>query len=218
MNSPGTLLDHLPAVYRSWEALAPLLAAFEEVLFGPDRDGAPGLSQRIDAIPDLFAIDPHRGVASPDAFVPWLAQWVAFTPREGLGTDELRRIVAAIVPLYPMRGTKAYVEAVLRLCVPQIEAVSIDDEAVGLTLGRSTLGVDSLLVAERPFWFSVTVRAPADAVEASASADTLAARQSFERKLRRLIDFAKPAHTAYELRCEFDPAGPSGSRGRPGSA
>ena len=35
MSGRGTLLGSLPAVYHSWDALAHLLAAFEEVLFGP---------------------------------------------------------------------------------------------------------------------------------------------------------------------------------------
>lgn len=263
MNERGVLLGHLPAIYHSWEALARLLAAFEEVLFGPAQegaigsgregtiglpqksatglgqkdatgswqkdaaglgpegatdpgqegatgwapDGAPGLAQRIAAIPDLFAVAASPGAPGrpqavcPEPFVAWLAQWVAFTPCEGFSTAELRRIVAGIVPLYPMRGTKAYLEALLRLCVPQIERVTIDDRFEGLTLGRSTLGADSFLMAERPYWFRVDVRVPAAALDTEAGPR---AKALFEAKVARLIDFAKPAHTGYELSCEFD--------------
>ena len=54
---------------------------------------------------------------------------------------QLRRIVAGIVPLYGRRGTRGYLERLLRLCFDEIASLDIDDDAgPGLRLGRARAG------------------------------------------------------------------------------
>lgn len=240
MSERAVLMGHLPAIYHGWEALAELLAAFEEVLLGPDGQGAPGLQQRIAALPDLFDVRPpgrpdradatartggpdpadspdaadsaiardpgdapggRPGLAGPDAFAGWLAGWVAFTPHAQFPAGELRRILGGIVPLYPMRGTRGYLESVLRLCLPAVGRVSIDDELPGLTLGRSRVGIDAHLARELPHRFRVEIGVPRAALP---EGDAAAALAGIERQARALVAFAKPAHTRAEVACVVD--------------
>ena len=213
------LLDLLPAIYRSDDAgddLPALLGVFEALLFDGDDDGEDdgglhGIARRIDAMPHLFAPlgmdDPDGPERTPDRFVPWLATWLAFTPAPLFEPARLRRIVAGIVPLHGRRGTRAYLDTLLRLCFDEIAEVRIDErQRAGLRLGESRLGVDSLLAHDRPFRFSVEI-ALRPGTFATAAPRGSAAATRFERQVRATIDFAKPAHTAYELRLHRAPAG-----------
>lgn len=208
--TPTRLLDHLPAIYRSGDGgdddLARLLGVFEEFFFvggGQAPQQVDGIARRLEAIPALFAPlglgsddhgDDHDSDRTPAPFVPWLATWLSFTPHHLFEPERLRHIVAGIVPLYGKRGTRAYLEALLTLCfADEIAGVSIDEQALGgLCIGSSKLGVDSRLSEERPFWFSVDIEVRRDdASPAGAS--------RLEQRVRTIIDFARPAHTAYSL-------------------
>jgi phage tail-like protein len=222
---PGNrLLALLPAIYRSDDAgddLLPLLRVFEEFLFDGHVDAqirTDGIERRLKAVPTLFAphgLDGDNAGAqeseegrTPERFLPWLASWLAFTPRDLFEPERLRHVVAGIVPLYGRRGTRVYLEALLTLCFEEIAAVQIDErEQVGLRVGLSRLGVDSLLARERPFWFGVDIELRRDAM--AAVRPTAAMR--FEQQVRAVIDFAKPAHTAYELRMHRAHSGASAS-------
>jgi phage tail-like protein len=201
------LFQTLPAAFRASDTagdLRRLLDAFDAMLFGRRDPGRPGIEMEVDAIPRYFApLPPEPGNESmmcPDRFLPWLAQWVAFTPHALFSPPQLRRIVAGIVPLYTRRGTRAYLEQLLRLCFEEIDAVEIDEAAgPGLRLGHARVGEDSVLGPGRPFWFRVVLVLRAGEARAGA----------FEDRVRALIDFAKPAHTAYELM--FKAGGPASS-------
>ena len=218
------LLEHLPAIYRgedTGDELRTLLGVFEAFLFDGDCQEPTrlqGIERRLAALPSLFAPlgreenedDAARGSPgeqgaergqdneddrTPRRFLPWLASWLAFSPRELFEPERLRRVVAGIVPLYGRRGTRVYLEALLTLCFEEIAAVRIDEhEHVGLRVGLSRVGVDSLLAEERPFWFRVDI----DLRRELAARPAASAR--FEEQVRAVIEFAKPAHTAYELR------------------
>jgi len=193
-SAPARLLGHLPAVFRAADTsgdLRRLLAAFEAVLFGEGDPARPGIEEQVDAIPRYFAPLPGPAeTACPDRFLPWLAQWLAFAPHALFSPPELRRIVAGIVPLYGWRGTRVYLERLLALCFEDIDAVAIDESpGAGLRLGQARIGVDSLLGTDTPFRFRVVLGLRGDAPAGAA----------FEARVRAIIDFARPAHTAYEL-------------------
>ncbi|QCP49804.1 hypothetical protein FAZ95_11840 [Trinickia violacea] len=196
------LLHSLPAIYRAADdsgQLRALLAAFEDILFASDDLKAPAIAQQIDAIPALFAplgLDAadHAHARTPDRFLPWLAQWVAFEPYRLFSADRLRIIIAGIVPLYGRRGTRRYLKALLRLCFEGIGEIRIDENPLhGFTIGRARLGEDSVLVREAPFRFSIDIALREDAGEAHEPWDV------FEQRVRAVVDFAKPAHTVYDL-------------------
>ena len=198
------LLASLPAVYREADRgaghgdLQALLAAFEAVLLGTTDSAAPeGYEQRIAALPSLLSPTREAGAfaeATRDAFLPWIAaRWVAFTPFAHFEPARLRRIVAGIVPLYARRGTPAYLIALLHLCFDEVAHVGLREHlSGGLRVGEGQVGRTTQLGSARPFSFGVEVQLhPRGATEHRMSA--------LETAIRAVIDFAKPAHTDYEL-------------------
>jgi phage tail-like protein len=212
------MLDSLPAIYRNNDEgghLQRLLGAFEEVLFYNDDPATPGIEQQIDAIPSFFSpsgITPGYGIAeqsvatrAPDRFLAWLATWVAFTPHALFPPEQLRTIISGIAPLYSKRGTRDYLEQLLKLCFPEIREVEIDDNPVpGFVIGEAKVGEDTLFGDERPFWFRVDIGAyqRGTVSEAPAGQHTFDEHE-FEQRVRTIVDFAKPAHTDYELHVYF---------------
>ncbi|MGF6545832.1 phage tail protein [Paraburkholderia sp. BR13444] len=214
-DTAGRLLAALPAIYRATggDQLRMLLSAFERMLLASGNADAPAIADEIDAIPRLFAplgVRPSasrqtiNGPASiqnearppaPDRFMPWLAQWVAFTPYRYFSADELRRIVAGIVPLYGRRGTRDYMEKLLALCFGEIGESSIDENPVhGFVIGRSHLGVDTELAVSEPYRFRVEFR-----LHERDLARAHGAPHDLEERVRAVVEFARPAHTEYEL-------------------
>jgi hypothetical protein len=226
----GRLLQLLPAIYRvAGERNAPglrsLLAAFESLLLETpgERGAAASIADKIADMPELFrptaeadAQDGQGG--TPREFLAWLAQWVALAPRfselllepasernpeSALATERaFRNALARIVPLYGMRGTRRFLEEALRLFIPEVVEVEIDDRDLpGLQVGGSALGKDTWLVTYRPFHFRIAVRF------AGASGDAQGLRRrsrTLRRKAEAIIELSKPAHTAYDARWIFD--------------
>lgn len=218
-DAAGRLLAALPAIYRATDdsgQLRALLTAFERLLLASGDPNSPSIADEIDAIPSLFAplgvepsaqwptasgparIQSDKRPPAPERFLPWLAQWVAFTPYRYFSADELRRIVAGIVPLYGRRGTREYMQELLVLCFGEIEALSIDENPVhGFVIGRAQLGVDTVLAVSEPFRFRVEIRLRARA--ADGAHEGYEGRQDLEERVRAVVEFARPAHTEYEL-------------------
>ena len=203
------MFESLPAVFRGRDEtgdLGRLLAVLGSFFFtGRLTRGEqflPGLEQRLDEIPALFAPlaepqDELRVWRTPERFLPWLATWLAFTPHELFPRESLRRIVGGIVPLYGRRGTRDYLVRLLELCFgDEVAQIHVDDRpGTGFTIGRSALGVDTLLAVSRPFCFKVVV----ERHEATTEPPGSEAAEALQHRLRAVIDFAKPAHTVYEL-------------------
>jgi phage tail-like protein len=198
----------LPAVFRDRDDsgdLARLLGVFEALFFtGSADEGAelPGIERQLPAIPALFS--PNLGVKcqgttwrTPDTFMHWIATWLSFSPHALFPPEALRRIVAGIVPLYGFRGTRHYLIQLLQLCFgEEISGVHVDDRPrVGFTIGESAVGTDTRLAEGRAFWFKVVIELRDETMASLASNG----RNTLEQRLRAVIDFAKPAHTAYEL-------------------
>jgi phage tail-like protein len=188
------LTDFLPGIYRRSEVLKEFLWAFEsttEDVPGSEETGGEAgvtfgsLEENIDRIASFF--DPHE---APGAFLPWLAQWVALTALVG-PEDRQRRLIAEIVPLYRKRGTRTYVEELLRLYTGAAASVE-EDVLPGMEVGvRSAVGQETRL-GEDPFRFTVRMRVrpvPASMEE----------RAELTALAHMVVRLAKPAHTHYEL-------------------
>jgi phage tail-like protein len=202
---PGQrLLANLPALYAERDGsgdLARLLGVFEALFLDGGGDGEEplgGLERSLRAIPGLFlpageTVDCELPGErhTPDRFLAWLLEWLAFTPYEYFDAAARRRIAAGIVPLYGWRGTRYYLEQLLALCFPdEFEVSRVEDRRRGgFVIGESRLGSDTRLALQQAFRFRVIV------------AFRPGRRRSaeLEHRLRVVIDFAKPAHTAYEL-------------------
>jgi phage tail-like protein len=211
MSEAGTrMLESLPAIYRASDSgghLGQLLGAFEEILFYNEEGQEPfGIEQQIDAIPSLFSPLGDENtrqlsyMQTPDRFLSWLATWVAFTPHELFSPDQLRTLISRIVPLYAKRGTRAYLEELLKLCFEEISDVKIDEDAASkFKVGHCRVGIDTLFGDERPFWFHINIALHRHKFDKK----TEKPPHEFEQQVRRIIDFGKPGHTAYELSLEF---------------
>ncbi|WP_214102582.1 phage tail protein [Acrocarpospora catenulata] len=121
-------LDHLPAVLRSRD-LGDLLMIFEKMLDGID-DGvatpATPLARLIDTLPDLY--DPAR---TRQEFLPWLAGWLGFELPTGWSVAQQRRVVAGIMGLHLLRGTRQGLAELLGLAAPVAERqrITVDSGA-----------------------------------------------------------------------------------------
>lgn len=203
-NSNRKLLNYLPAIYHDSEDLSHLLAVFEKILYEANEpDQLPKKPRRSldDPIPIVNSIDSIAGLfdadETPPDFLPWLSRWVALTLHEGLTVPRQRKLVAEIVPLYALRGTKRYLEKLLEYFIPDQTEISIDDQRFrGFEIGKVYIGIDSRLGQDRPFWFRVEIK-PSD--DAEDPAQTIAEIAKNEKQIRRVIDLAKPAYTMYEL-------------------
>jgi phage tail-like protein len=203
-----TLLEYLPAIYQ--EAVAPerrpflsaFLSAFERILLGYEeaphdsgktsrvrseraKDTVEGLGRKIARLHLLF--DPRE---TPERFLSWLASWAALSIRADLSPAKRRNLIARIIALYRIRGTKAYVEQLLELCVDAGTSVS-EEEIPPLQLGvHSTLGRDTYLGGGPPHYFRVTLVA----------SDLSAMEVQAQRQIAyEVIELSKPAHTGYEF-------------------
>lgn len=205
-DSGRRLLRALPALYAAEDGqgeLAHLLGAFEAMLFdgSVDRahqgaDGAlPGIERSLFGIADIFLpAEPAQPVFTSkvnERLVRWLATLVGFQPQRLFDPTRLRRIISGLVSKYGQRGTAGYLSDLLQTCFEsQLAAVHIDDRPPGgFVLNRAVVGRSTWLRAPPSFHFIVRL-SPAPGTVPSAR---------LERDIRAVIDFAKPAHTHYDL-------------------
>jgi phage tail-like protein len=208
------MFSSLPALFHNRDEtgdLARLLGVLAVFFFTGrtiDRHVLLGLEQYLDEIPALFSPmgtshDRSRSWHTPDRFLHWLASWLAFTPHALFPPERLRRIVAGIVPLYGLRGTRDYLVHLLKLCFgDEVGQIHVNDRpSVGFTVAQSRVGVDTRLAVSRPFFFKVVV----EGREAAAEPMGADSAEALQHRLRAVIDFAKPAHTTYELEWRMRP-------------
>lgn len=202
--SASTILQYLPAIYGEDPFVGRFLSAFEKLLLGrsdsvdyvdplvqkllPERQRAGhirGLEETIASISQLF--DPYQ---TPEDFLPWLAQWTAFTLRADLDLKQQREFIARIIQLYHRRGTRRNLQELLQIFViglPDIYESSAAEFQVGK---HSTVGVDTSVAGAPPHYFRVTLRMSRVTQEV----------QDRQREIASaLIELEKPAHTHYDL-------------------
>jgi phage tail-like protein len=188
------LIEHLPAIYREGTSedderradkfLRPYLQAFEQVLLDTEKD-FPSLQQEVEDIPRLFDAED-----TPERFLSWLAGWIALTLHPELIVSRRRRLIGEMAKLYRIRGTREYLQIILKLQLDAEPAVS-DMDLPGLQIAdHSTVGVDTYLGGGPPFLFHVNLALPR-------RDEGFAERQA--RLARDLLDMEKPAHTWYKL-------------------
>ncbi len=160
-------LGYLPASFQADPFLGRFLVAFEQLLTGLG-DGT-SLEEQYDVVYRRF--DPTQ----PDAFLPWLATWVATSVRDDWTDDLRRRFISRSASLYRSRGTKGYLFELLNIYLNDNKTLVIDDSG------------------PTPHHFTVSFAVSADP-NSLAQISTLA---------RAVIDQEKPAHTTYSLLISF---------------
>ncbi|MBV9301597.1 MAG: hypothetical protein JOY62_01135 [Acidobacteriaceae bacterium] len=192
------LIEHLPAIYREGipiqgqrlpsHFLGVFLRAFERVLLDGEEEFT-SLDEQVDRIPLLF--DPQ---STPEGFLNWLAGWIALSFQAGLNPQKRRRLLARMASLYRIRGTRAYLEEVLRLQLDALPSVS-DTDLPGFQIrAHSTVGDDTYLGGGPPFLFQVTL--------AFTHQDRAFVEQQ-SRLARDVIEREKPAHAWYKVTVIF---------------
>jgi phage tail-like protein len=201
------LLSYLPGIYQESEErerqqheradllqkeprrrqpfLDEYLLPFQKILL--EGDGTlqiQGLERQIDAFHLIFL----AGDTALD-FLPWLASWAAFSLRADLSEKRKRLLVESIFSLYPIRGTRGYLERLLDLIL-DVHAAVRDSFPHFQISRRSTVGVDSFVGGGPPHYFRVTLRFRGKHGEDIDHQCELA---------REVIELAKPAHTLYDL-------------------
>lgn len=205
-----SLLEYLPAIYQDPtdgddpqhgdQFLRQYLSVFERVMLIPSEEPGRGahresttdpraLEAEIVGIHALF--DPET---TPESFLKWLAGWVALGLRSDLSVLKQRRLIANIAHLYRIRGTRRYLEEVLKLYLEGMPTVT-DEDRPGLQVAtHSTVGVDTYLGGGASFLFQVKLGL-------SRRDEEFVAKQ--RRLAREVIEMERPAHTWYELRVVF---------------
>jgi phage tail-like protein len=196
----------LPAVFSrpSWarfeepssDYLDCLLNAFCRVFLRPDGPTARSSERGHHSLEDSIAALPL--VANPagktEDFLDWLGEWVALSHRVELSVKGKRALIANALPLYRIRGTSRYLEAMLTIYLDGCHATVDEPDLPVVQLGRtSTVGVDTYIGGAAAHFFRVTLRAAPARREEFAQLLSLASA---------VIDLSKPAHTWYELRID----------------
>lgn len=190
------LLGHLPAIYREGlpdgqqasHFLALFLRAFERVLLDGEDDKS-SLQQEITAISQLF--DAQN---TPEEFLDWLSDWVALSLHHRLSVQKRRRLLARIANLYRIRGTRIYLEELLRLHLDVLASASDTDFPDFQIATHSTIGEDTYLGGGPPFLFQVTLAFP--------NRNPVFVEQQL-RLARDVVEKEKPAHAWYKLNAIF---------------
>jgi P2-related tail formation protein len=197
----SSYVEHLPAILRQGPLVGRLLLAFEAILSGgvdaPDGASQPlpeGLEKILERA-DTF-LDPST---TPEAFLPWLAQWAAASLRDDWSVETKRAFIGQIIPLYRMRGTRGGMEAVLRLVLGDVEVIELgllDSYFMPLpfTLGSRPLHMPGIDEAVPPHHFLLVLRV--------AERDPIRLARTVQQ-VREIIDREKPAHTTYAMRIEY---------------
>lgn len=215
--SSGKYSRFVPSIFKESEDEASFmeryLKIFEDVLNGNNTTGVTeDESDRLDLISGLF----HPGFtflfdsnsrdfvpalekihynkfktffsADMDEFLGWLAGWMGLSLKENWDIQRRREVIAKIIPLYRIRGTKIGLEEYLKICTGY--EVEIIEEVEPFQVGKiSHVGKDTIIGGYPPYHFIVNVTVPGPQ------------KDSRNKRLiiKELIDEEKPIHTNYTL-------------------
>jgi phage tail-like protein len=184
-NTASNYLKFLPAIFRGDSETSAFLGnylnVFEKILSG--------FSSTLDTIDRYW--DP---ALTPPEFVDWLAGCMGLALKQDWQTNQKRQIIATIVPIYRMRGTKRGLEEYLRIYVDGAD-VGIKEMANPFQIAvHSQIGVDSVIGLGRPYYFQISVKLPTPSLEL---------KEKKKRSIIEIIDREKPAHTYYSLIIEI---------------
>lgn len=197
----STYLKFLPSLFRETAhdrksaVIGNFLKIFEKIFTGiNDNTGIEGeegtiqimgISETIDSIAAYFHPD-----SAPTEFVDWLASWLGLALKEDWTEKKRREVIAKIIPIFRMRGTKKGLEEYLKIYVDG--DVAINDDPTPFQIGvNSKIGINTVIGGLPTHFFVV------DIILAQVEP------KSMQRKLRTvetIIEMEKPAHTRYRLR------------------
>lgn len=124
-----------------------------------------------------------------DGFLGWLAGWVALVLKEDWELEKKREVIARIIPIYRMRGTKNGILEFLKIYVGgEVEIY----EKIGFQISESKIGVDTYIgIGTKPHFF---------VVKAKITKTNREEQKRFIKNLKNVLDMEKPVHTSYLLK------------------
>lgn len=171
-------LRYLPAVYQEDEAsrafLERFLSLFETFFFN--------LEIEIGHIARLF--DP---LATREAFLPWLAQWLAAAFDENWTPEKQRQFLLRAATLYKARGTRRGFEAMIELLTGE-KPIVFEFFQLHCIRDSGLRKVYKQLFGDDPFHFCVLLRPAQIRTEGEYFA------------VKRIVEADKPSHTAAGVR------------------
>lgn len=183
----GEVLDVIPELFHP---------RFSFLFEKANEDFLPLLGDgELETIDRYFGLKSRNEIVLPDDFLDdfltWLASWMDLVLRENWDLQKKREIIARIIPIYRMRGTKKGLEEFLRIYLGgNIEIF----ETPAFQVGSSQVGVNSLIgKGIMPYDFTVIATLPKRYKEQSEYCKMF-------KNIKDILDLEKPAHTSYNLR------------------
>ena len=213
---PGKYSRFVPSIFKEAEDEASFmeryLKIFEDILNGNNISSVENdNSDRLDMISGLFhpgftflfdnnnrdLVPALEGVqhnkfnkffsADMDEFLAWLSGWMGLSLKENWDIQRKREVIAKIIPLYRIRGTKKGLEEYIRICTGY--NVEIIEEVESFQIGKTShVGKDTIIRGIPPYHFIVNVTLPGSQKDGRN-----------KRLIKELIDEEKPIHTNYTL-------------------
>lgn len=201
--SSGKYSRFVPSIYKESKDDASFmeryLKIFEDILNGNNiTGGKDDESDRLDLVSGLFHPDlDHKKFknffsADMEEFLAWLASWMGLSMKENWDIQRRREIIAKIIPLYRIRGTKKGLQEYLKICTGY--DVEIIDEVEGFQVGKTShVGIDTIIGGIPPYHFIVNVTVKGSGKDS----------QNKRLIIKELIDEEKPVHTKYTLNIKY---------------
>lgn len=187
-SQPGWLAEQLPRALAEDPFLSRFVRIFEDL--------GGGLRDRVDELDRYFDV-----ALGPPDFVRWMASWVGQPIDSALPQDRQRSLAGAIGPLFPYRGTRRGLQAMLEALTRS--EVEIDDSGGIYRSGQApdraphvviTVG-DAGELDEQQLLRIVRTEVPADTtvelIVGSASVETEEATDELERMVEESMDLAE---------------------------
>jgi phage tail-like protein len=182
----GRYLEFLPELYGSDDFTSRFLMLFES-FWKP-------VSQQIDQIENYF--DPDL---TPVEFIPWLSSWIGLPVDEHLPVRRMRTLLNRAMYLFQRRGTLEALRTTLEIYT-EGEIHIRERRANNFVLGRaSALGASIALGRNnQPNSISVDIRLPQSELDCMQFSEEM-----YHHKMREIIRGLVPAHTVFDVNCEF---------------
>ncbi len=202
-NKKSTYLSFLPDIYTGGpeenDFFSRQLKIFEKLLTGINDTATVngqeirGISETLDTISKYFY--PYQGTSNdteitPAEFLDWLSSWVSLILKEDWDEEKKRKVIAKIIPLYRMRGTRIGLEEYLNIYTNG--GVKIyDDTGLFQVEVNSKIDVGTAIDIVNYFIVEITL---------SESEQGLEAIERKKRIIETIIEKEKPIHTYYTLK------------------
>jgi phage tail-like protein len=182
----GEYLQYLPEIYEDDEFMGRFLMLFES-FWKP-------VTQQINQMDCYF--DPDL---TPSVFIPWLASWVGLPVDPSLPDDRVRSLLKFAMMFYQQRGTAHALKTYLEIYTNGKVSV-VERRARNFVLGNeSKLGVEIALGKDnRPY--SILVNIHTSDLELTRMKYS---KDMYLRKMMSLVRSMVPAHTIFDVNCEF---------------